>query len=158
MKATPCLTALVAGLVVVVLSAGVLATGSGIAGASGRLQPAAAPGMADPPREEGAQLFKTWCASCHGRSAQGDGVLAPMMRQVVPDLTGIATRNGGVFPTAYVRRIIDGREVRAHGDPEMPVWGTAFRETAEGYSEAAVRARIDALVAYLDTIQRRNAH
>lgn len=113
---------------------------------------------ADRATEEGAQLYKTWCASCHGRSGQGDGVLAPMMRQVVPDLTGIAGRNGGVFPTAYVRRIIDGREVRSHGDPEMPVWGTAFKTTPDGYSEATVRARIDNIVAFLDSIQKRNAH
>lgn len=152
------LTATAAILIVLVLSGGVLAGNGVAAGQSARLQPAAANGLADPPREEGAQLFQTWCASCHGRSAQGDGVLAPMMRQVVPDLTGIATRNGGVFPTAWVRRIIDGRDVRAHGDPDMPIWGTAFRSTTDGYSEAAVRGRIDALVAYLDTIQKRNAH
>ena len=115
-------------------------------------------GAADPPREDGAQLFRTWCASCHGLTAQGNGVLAPMLRKAVPDLTGIADRNGGVFPTAHVRRIVDGRDVGSHGDPEMPVWGSSFRATPEGYSEAVARARIDAVVAYLESIQKRNAH
>lgn len=115
-------------------------------------------GVGDPGREDGAQLYKTWCATCHGRTGQGDGVLAPMMKKIVPDLTGIAARNGGVFPTAHVRRIIDGRDVGSHGDPEMPVWGSAFRATPDGYSDAVARARIDAIVGFLDSIQKRNAH
>lgn len=111
-----------------------------------------------PAREDGARVFRTWCASCHGLGAQGNGPLAPMMKRVVPDLTQIAAGNGGVFPAARVRRIIDGREVQAHGDSDMPVWGTAFRTSGSGLSEPAVRARIDALVAYLESIQKRNAH
>lgn len=109
-------------------------------------------------RQDGAQLYKTWCASCHGLTAQGNGPLAPAMRRVVPDLTMIATRNGGIFPNARIRRIIDGREVESHGDPDMPIWGTAFKSTTSGYSEESVRARINAVVAYLETIQKRNAH
>jgi mono/diheme cytochrome c family protein len=115
-----------------------------------------------PPRNEaapdGAQLYRTWCASCHGVTAQGNGPLAPMMRRPVSDLTQIAAKNGGMFPTARVRRIVDGREVEAHGDPDMPIWGTAFKSTRDGYSEASVRARIDAIVKFLESIQKRNAH
>lgn len=107
---------------------------------------------------DGAQLFKTWCASCHGLTAQGNGPLAPVMKKPVPDLTQIAGKNGGLFPAARVARVVDGRDVVSHGDPEMPVWGTAFRSTKDGYSEASARARIDALVKYLESIQKRNAH
>ena len=115
-------------------------------------------GGAEPVRTDGAQLFKTWCASCHGLTGQGNGALAPMLKQAVPDLTQLAAKNGGVYPTARIRRIVDGREVAAHGDTAMPIWGTAFRSTQDGYSEASVRARIDALVVYLEGIQKRNAH
>lgn len=107
---------------------------------------------------DGAQLFKTWCASCHGLTAQGNGPLAQALKVPVPDLTQIAAMNGGLFPTARVARVIDGRDVGSHGDPDMPVWGTAFKSTREGYSEESVRARIEAVVRYLESIQRRNAH
>ncbi len=124
-----------------------------------------APAFAQTPRDEsaqerpdGAQLFKTWCASCHGLTAQGNGPLAPILKAPVPDLTLIAGQNGGLFPSARVARIVDGREVVSHGDPEMPIWGTAFKSTKDGYSEASVRARIDAVVKYLESIQKRNAH
>lgn len=39
------------------------------------------------------------------------------------DVTTYAARNGGVCPSERLRRIIDGRDVPAHGEPEMPVWG-----------------------------------
>lgn len=109
-------------------------------------------------RQDGAQIYKTWCASCHGMSGQGNGSLAPVLRRVVPDLTMIAARNGGMFPAARIQRIIDGREVESHGDPEMPIWGTAFKSTKDGYSEESVRARVSAVVAYLESIQKRNVH
>lgn len=105
---------------------------------------------------DGAALFRTWCASCHGTKADGTGPLAGQLRRRVPDLTQIAEKNGGMFPLERVRRIIDGREIGAHGNPDMPVWGTTFR-VVEGASEASVRARIDALVRYLESVQRRNA-
>jgi len=107
---------------------------------------------------EGAQLFKTWCASCHGLTAQGNGPVAPLMKHPVPDLTQLAAHNGGVFPAARIRRIVDGRDVPSHGEREMPVWGTAFQTSKEGLTEAAARARIDAIVTYLEGIQNRNAH
>ena len=57
----------------------------------------------------------------------GDGPVAPFFKLSPPDLTRIARRHGGEFPTEQVRKIIDGREVRApHGTREMPVWGLEF--------------------------------
>jgi len=81
--------------------------------------------------DKGRELFQYWCASCHGLAGLGNGPLAPTLKRTVPDLTGIAARNGGVFPTIRVRRIIDGREVQSHGDPDMPIWGTAFKSTKD---------------------------
>jgi|SRR5262249_51451447 len=107
-----------------------------------------------PSAEEGRQLFLTYCASCHGNSARGDGPAASAMRVPPANLTELAKRNGAVFPTERTRRIIDGREVGAHGNPNMPVWGDAFRRR-EGLDEAAVKARIDAIVRYLESVQVR---
>ena len=122
-------------------------------------QPAAAqasqPGIHAP---MGAYLFKTYCASCHGTAALGDGPLADSMRRRPSNLTEIARRNKGAYPQELVFRIIDGRTpVRGHGGPDMPIWGDAFMRTSEAADEASVRARIRALVEFLETIQARDA-
>jgi mono/diheme cytochrome c family protein len=107
--------------------------------------------------EHGASLYATYCATCHGRSARGDGPLADSMRRRPPDLTDILERNKGVFPKELIFRIIDGRQpVRGHGGPDMPVWGDAFRRSTGIDSERAVRDRIQAIVDYLETIQLRS--
>jgi mono/diheme cytochrome c family protein len=105
------------------------------------------------PNDEGSRLFRTHCATCHGVSGRGDGPLAAELRRVPPDLTQFTRRNGGVFPTERVNRIIEGTDVASHGTPEMPVWGDAFRIGAA----AQRKARLDAIVRYLAGIQERGA-
>jgi mono/diheme cytochrome c family protein len=106
------------------------------------------------PRVAGSAVFKTYCAVCHGKEAKGDGPLAGSLRFTPSDLTLLAKRNGGTYPAEQVFRMIDGRKpLRGHGGPDMPVWGDAFKGTADGYSEEKVKARIDALVDFLKTIQ-----
>jgi mono/diheme cytochrome c family protein len=107
---------------------------------------------------EGAALFKSYCASCHGVRGTGGGPLAPALRHEPPDLTQLSKQNGGVFPAARVHRIVEGRDVESHGDREMPVWGDAFTPTREGRSQEAANRRIAAIVAYLSSIQHRDAH
>ena len=105
----------------------------------------------------GGYLFKTYCASCHGTSARGDGPLASAMNRKPANLTEIAKRQKGVFPRELVFKIIDGRtRVPGHGGPDMPVWGDAFLRTNEAADEASVRDRIQALVDYLETMQARD--
>jgi len=102
----------------------------------------------------GSFTYKTYCATCHGKDARGDGPLADKLRFVPPDLTGLARRNGGAYPDELVHRIIDGRKaVKGHGGPDMPVWGDAFKNTESGYSEDKVREKIQGLVEFLRTIQ-----
>jgi mono/diheme cytochrome c family protein len=102
----------------------------------------------------GGELFKTYCASCHGTSAKGDGPLADSLRYRPANLTLIAKRNAGKFDADKVYRTIDGRvPVKGHGGTDMPVWGDAFKRSVEGYSEKAVKTRIDAIVDYLKSIQ-----
>ena len=105
---------------------------------------------AQTPSQPGRRDFQTYCASCHGSDATGNGPVAPALRQKPADLTRIALDNGGTFPSVRVRRIIDGRDVVAHGTPDMPVWGSVFRG-----GEEVVRARIDALLAYVQSIQQK---
>jgi len=117
--------------------------------------PATAPtALAEEAQAGGGAIFKTYCSSCHGAEAKGDGPLSQQLRTVPPDLTKLAARNKGQFDADKTRRIIDGRNpVKGHGGPDMPVWGDAFKQSAEGYSEEKVKARIDALVAFLESIQ-----
>ena len=104
----------------------------------------------------GDAVYKTYCATCHGKTAKGDGPLSTELRNAPPDLTKLAKRNEGKFDAASVHRMIDGREpLKGHGGPDMPVWGDAFRNSREGYSEKAVKARIDALVAHLKKLQEK---
>lgn len=107
--------------------------------------------------DAGAQLFRTYCASCHGVSGRGGGPVTGQLRKTPPDLTKYTARNGGIFPGERVRQIIDGRGVPAHGDREMPVWGDAFQSTHGGLTPEAARDRIDAIVRYLEAIQERVA-
>jgi nucleotide-binding universal stress UspA family protein/mono/diheme cytochrome c family protein len=107
----------------------------------------------------GAEVFRTYCATCHGTSARGDGPLASSMRRKPANLTEIARRNGGQFPSDIVFRTIDGRQpVRGHGGPDMPVWGDAFGKSREAGDQARVTAVIQSLVDYLESIQLRTAH
>jgi len=104
--------------------------------------------------EDGSQLFRSYCASCHGAGGKGDGPLAANLRVAPSDLTRLAKRNHGKFETDKVRRAIDGRGPKEiHGGSDMPVWGDAFKNAGEGYSEAKVKERIDALVEHISTLQ-----
>lgn len=119
---------------------------------------AAAPLMAQPaPAPDGPALFRAHCASCHGAQGTGSGPMAPALRRVPPDVTLLSQRNGGVFPEARVRRIIDGRDVESHGSRDMPVWGEELKLTGDGAHAPSVGARIDALTRFIASIQQRRA-
>ena len=80
------------------------------------------------------------------------------MKTKPTDLTRIAERNGGTFPFAKVMRFIDGTdEVRAHGDPDMPVWGEVFRDQAalDNTRRIEVRGKLLVITDYLQSIQRK---
>ena len=111
---------------------------------------------ADPRIANGRALFVTYCATCHGTSARGDGPVGERFRIPPADLTQLAKQTGGAFVAVRIQRIVDGREVKSHGNVDMPVWGDAFKRR-EGLSEDAVRARIEAIVRYLESIQERSS-
>ena len=123
------------------------------------LLPAAASAQEMQQSTPGGETFRTYCATCHGTSARGDGPLASSMRKKPANLTEIAKRNGDVFPSELVFKIIDGRQpVRGHGGPDMPAWGDAFTRSREAGAEERVKAVIQSLVDYLESIQLRPTH
>lgn len=96
----------------------------------------------------GAELFRVFCASCHGKEGRGDGPVAATLKPKVPDLTRIAERHGGTFPADSVRETIDGRNwPRAHGSRAMPVWGWDFYAVTG--EDPARRRRVDELIGRL---------
>lgn len=101
--------------------------------------------------------YDRYCAACHGQDGRGTGEFANLLKQAPIDLTGIAERRGGKFPSGEIADMIDGRNTpRAHGTQEMPIWGERFGEfspPAQG-SDAAVRGQVYLLVEYLRSIQR----
>jgi mono/diheme cytochrome c family protein len=104
----------------------------------------------------GQDLFRAYCASCHGAQGRGDGPTAPALKSAAPDLTTIAKRMGGAFPAERVMAIVTHGEALAspaHGSSDMPVWGPLFR--ALDPNEPRARARISAIVGYVESLQGR---
>lgn len=101
---------------------------------------------------EGPDLFRAYCASCHGQNAKGNGPGAPMLKATVPDLTSIAQSNGKKFPAVRIGRIIMGEGmIASHGSREMPVWGPVFHQVEQDVDRGNVR--LENLVKYLESIQ-----
>jgi mono/diheme cytochrome c family protein len=95
--------------------------------------------------------YESSCAACHGQNGKGDGPVGAELRTKPSDLTLIAKKNGGVFPTGVLYQVIDGRRtIRAHGTYEMPVWGFVFLRSVP---EEVARNRILAIIGYLKSIQ-----
>ena len=103
---------------------------------------------------EGKQKYDFYCASCHGAAGKGDGRLGKSLAKRPADLTQLAKKNQGQFPTETVAKLVDGRTGdQAHVKKDMPVWGDVFSKSQTNTSPEDVKARIDALVKYLETIQ-----
>lgn len=101
----------------------------------------------------GENLYKAYCASCHGVDAKGNGPMAVWLKVPPSDLTRIAARNGGKFPLDRVDRIISGEEALSsgHGTRVMPIWGPVFSEVTR--DQDLGRVRIDNLARYLRDLQ-----
>ncbi len=101
----------------------------------------------------GKEMFKTYCAACHGKDAKGAGPAAAELKMAPPDLTMLAKRHDGKFPADYVANVLrNGAKAPAHGSSEMPVWGPLFASIS-GRDPAVVTMRITNLVRYLESLQ-----
>jgi mono/diheme cytochrome c family protein len=106
----------------------------------------------------GEDLYRRFCASCHGVEGRGDGPVAASLRVEVPDLTLAARRANGAYPRERIVRTIDGRYIiAAHGTRIMPVWGEdlAHLEIGNPDAERFSQTIIGRLADYVGRLQRR---
>jgi mono/diheme cytochrome c family protein len=101
----------------------------------------------------GADLYAQYCAVCHGRDGQGNGPAAAALKPAPADLTQIARRNGGKFPTIAVQHAIAGSDsIVAHGTRRMPEWGELLVPGSD--NPAMGDLRIYNLTKYIEGLQK----
>jgi mono/diheme cytochrome c family protein len=100
----------------------------------------------------GVDLFKEYCAVCHGNDAKGTGPAADALKKRPADLTQLARKNGGTFPELHVMNFIKGDDlVAAHGSRDMPIWGTIFASMSP--NQDLVQVRVYNLLKYIEGVQ-----
>ncbi len=112
--------------------------------------------MAQEPVPPAKAAYLKYCSACHGSTGKGDGVVSGLMRPRPTDLTQVARKNKGEFPAMELMKVIDGTtSIRAHGDPDMPVWGEVLHQETQGRLDENVRVRsqIMLITDYLRSIQ-----
>jgi mono/diheme cytochrome c family protein len=133
--------------------------------AVGQTAPAAAPQASKPEIKRvpaaytdpssGKEMYKQYCASCHGLDGKGDGPAAAALKVPATNLTTLTVKNGGTFPAAHIAAVLQGDSMTpAHGSKDMPVWGPIFHSMG-GHSQAQVQLRVRNLVNYLESIQEK---
>lgn len=91
----------------------------------------------------GKKLFASYCASCHGVDATGNGPVASSLKALPSDLTRIQAKSGKFSAEDVRKKIAGSPDLMVHGKKDMPVWGLIFSSSD-----------ITNLVKYLESIQR----
>jgi len=106
------------------------------------------------PTVVGQEMFRAYCASCHGVDGKGRGPGAPSLKKQPADLTLLSKKHRGTFPSVTVSSVIQGNDVVTdHGSRDMPIWGDAFR--AVNHDESMVQLKVQNLTRYLESIQQK---
>jgi mono/diheme cytochrome c family protein len=101
----------------------------------------------------GKEMFKSYCAVCHGADAKGAGPATAALNSTPPDLTTLAKRHDGKFPEDYVTTVLrNGIKAPAHGTSDMPMWGPLLASVS-GNEQPVINMRISNLVRYLESLQ-----
>ncbi len=103
----------------------------------------------------GEEMYKSYCAVCHGIDGKGNGPAAEALKVPPTDLTVLSQKSGGKYPSMRVAAIIRGEEtLAAHGTKEMPIWGHLFWSMSGGH-EAEVQQRVANLNKYIESLQKK---
>lgn len=109
--------------------------------------------------QQGEALFEYYCATCHGKSATGNGPMSPSLVIAPTDLTALSAQNDAIFPTERVVMRIDGRDPLVSHGSMMPVYGDFFAgtdviiKTESGQPLLTSQPIVD-LLAYLQSLQQ----
>jgi len=100
----------------------------------------------------GKDLYREYCAVCHGGNGRGDGPAARALKKTPTDLTAIAKANNGRFPEATFLAVMRGeRDIPAHGSGEMPIWGSIFSKMSP--TPEMTQTRLHGLMNYIEEMQ-----
>lgn len=99
----------------------------------------------------GVDMFKGYCAPCHGADGKGTGPAAASLKKAPADLTALTRKNNGKFPELEVSNTIKGEGGASHGSRDMPMWGDLFRSVSPDHM--VVDLRVKNLNDYIRSIQ-----
>jgi mono/diheme cytochrome c family protein len=100
----------------------------------------------------GKEMFRSYCASCHGAAGKGNGPAAAALKKAPTDLTILSQKNGGKYPSLQVMNSIKDGNATGHGSKDMPVWGPIL-SSVSGNDPAVVDQRVANLVGYIESLQ-----
>lgn len=103
----------------------------------------------------GQDMYKNYCAVCHGMDGTGNGPAASALKVPPPDLSLLSQKNGGKYPALKVSSVIRGEEnLPAHGSKEMPIWGKLFWSMSGGHA-SEVQQRVANLNKHIESLQKK---
>lgn len=103
----------------------------------------------------GQDMYKSYCAVCHGVDGTGNGPAAQALKVPPPDLTQLAQKNDGKYPALKVSAVIRGEDaLAAHGSKEMPIWGKLFWSMSGGHG-SEVQQRVANLNKHIESLQKK---
>jgi len=137
--------------IMAILLGALLATASVVSGPQSKNERKPVP--KPPSVAAGQETFLKYCASCHGKTAKGDGPAAFVLRTAPPDLTTLSKRYEDKFPAGYVSAVLTfGKSFASHGAVDMPIWGSRFK-TLDPVHDPTGQQHIDDVVAYIRSLQ-----
>ena len=100
----------------------------------------------------GEEMYRTYCAACHGKQGRGDGPAASAFKTPPTDLTALAAKNNGKFPEMEIIQVLQWgpTTTNAHGSKDMPVWGQLFSSLGD---QPQTKQRIYNLTKYVESLQ-----
>lgn len=102
----------------------------------------------------GKEMFRSYCAPCHGADGRGGGPAATALKSRPTDLTTLMRSNHGKFPDSHVVTVLQfGIDEPVHGSASMPVWGPILGNMNRTNLQDK-QLRISNLTKYLESIQQ----